>query len=287
MSTVSPTPRQAPSRHRLRWTILAVVLLIAVAAGIFLWWFFKDDAPDDVELGDAVSQLTDPSTTVGGSDDTTIDTTIDTTADTTADTAAATTSAPDTAAPSGPAIEGTWTVDTSIGEFSFEDTTGSFVGFRVEEELQGIGSNTAVGRTPGVSGTLVVEGTTVTEVTIEADMTGLVTDESRRDRRVQEALGTDQFPTATFTLTAPIELGDGATSGEQLSVDATGELTIKGVSQPVTLPLQAQFADGTIVVVGQLEIVFADYGVEVPSAPVVLSADDHGIVELQLFFSPA
>lgn len=287
MSTVSPSPRQAPSRHRLRWTILAVVLLIAVAAGIFLWWFFKDDAPDDVELGDAVSQLTDPSTTVGGSDDTTIDTTIDTTADTTADTAAATTSAPDTAAPSGPAIEGTWTVDTSIGEFSFEDTTGSFVGFRVEEELQGIGSNTAVGRTPGVSGTLVVEGTTVTDVTIEADMTGLVTDESRRDRRVQEALSTDQFPTATFTLTAPIELGDGATSGEQLSVDATGELTIKGVSQPVTLPLQAQFADGTIVVVGQLEIVFADYGVEVPSAPVVLSADDHGIVELQLFFSPA
>ena len=45
-------------------------------------------------------------------------------------------------------IAGTWTVDTSIGEFSFEDSTGTFVGFRVQEELCGIGSTTAVGRTP-------------------------------------------------------------------------------------------------------------------------------------------
>jgi hypothetical protein len=31
--------------------------------------------------------------------------------------------------------------------------------------------------------------------------------------------------------------------------------------------------------------VFADYGVSVPSAPVVLSVEDEGVVELQLFFS--
>ena len=106
-------------------------------------------------------------------------------------------------------------MDTSVGEFSYEDSTGTFVGFRVDEELSGIGSTTAVGRTPEVTGTLVVEGTTVTAVTIEADMTAITTNESRRDDKVQDALDTGQFPTATFDLTEPIELGDAAASGRR------------------------------------------------------------------------
>ena len=64
-----------------------------------------------------------------------------------------------------------------------------------------------------------------------------------------------------------------------------GELPIHGVTQTVTIPLQAQRVDDTIVVVGSLDTVFADYGVEVPTAPVVVSADDHGPLELQLFFT--
>ena len=69
------------------------------------------------------------------------------------------------------------------------------------------------------------------------------------------------------------------------SVEATGELTIHGVTTPVTIPLEAQLVGDNIVVVGSLDIVFADYGVSVPSAPVVLSAEDEGVVELQLFFT--
>jgi hypothetical protein len=37
-------------------------------------------------------------------------------------------------------------------------------------------------------------------------------------------------------------------------------------------------------VVGSTEIVFSDFDVEVPSAPVVVSADDRGVLELQLLF---
>jgi hypothetical protein len=55
----------------------------------------------------------------------------------------------------------------------------------------------------------------------------------------------------------------------------------------VTIPLEAQLVSDHVVVVGSLDIVFADYGVSVPSAPVVLSAEDAGVLELQLFFSPA
>ena len=108
----------------------------------------------------------------------------------------------------------TWVVDTSVGTFDYEDSTGTFVGFRVEEELTGIGSTTAVGRTPTVSGTITIDGTTLTAATIEADMTAITTNDGRRDDKVQDALETSTYPTATFVLTEPIELGDAVTSGE-------------------------------------------------------------------------
>jgi polyisoprenoid-binding protein YceI len=253
---------------------LSALAVLVIGVGALVWWFFRGDAPDAVSIGDAAAQVQQADPTASD-DATTVETsTVQTTTDETAPAASA-----------GAAVAGTWSVDTSIGEFSYEDSTGTFVGFRVDEELSSIGSATAVGRTPEVTGTLVIDGTTVTEVTIEADMTAITTNESRRDDKVQSALDTAEFPTATFTLTEPIELGDAGASGQTVSVPATGDLTIHGVTTPVTIPLEAQLVDDKIVVVGSLDITFADYGVSVPSAPVVLSAEDEGVLELQLFFS--
>jgi polyisoprenoid-binding protein YceI len=230
----------------MRVRILSALAVVVIACAAFVWWFFRDDAPDSVSIEAAAAQVATSAAATG--------------------------------------VAGTWSVDTSIGEFSYEDSTGTFVGFRVEEELTGIGSTTAVGRTPEVSGTLTIEGTTVTAVKIEADMTAITTNESRRDDKVQSALDTGEYPTATFVLTEPIDLGDAAASEESVSVSAVGELTIHGVTTPVTMPIEAQLVGENIVVVGSLDIVFADYGASVPSAPVVLSADDEGVIELQLFF---
>src|ERR1700730_1000982 len=103
-------------------------------------------------------------------------------------------------------IDGTWNVDTSIG--SFTDFSGSFVGYRVQEQLASIGANTAVGRTPKVSGSLTIAGTRVTAATITADLTGLRSDDQRRDGQLDhKGIETSTFPTATFTLTSPIDLG--------------------------------------------------------------------------------
>ena len=94
--------------------------------------------------------------------------------------------------------DGTWTIDPSIG--SFDDFSGSFVGYRVQEELASIGGNVAVGRTPDVSGQLTLEGTTLTTVDVTADLTTLESDDERRDGQLgRQGIQTDQFPTATFT----------------------------------------------------------------------------------------
>jgi len=254
--TDTSTPKAPTSRKRpwLKW-VLGGALLIVVLAGVGVWWFLiRDDAPAAVNLDAAVGGVANTGTTP---------------------------------AASGSGVAGTWAVDDKVGEFSFEESTGTFVGFRVDEQLAGIGSTTAVGRTPAVTGTMTIDGTKVTAASIEADMTQLMTNNSRRDRPARAALGTSQFPTATFKLTAPIELGNAAATGAKTSVTATGDLTIKGVTKNVQFPLQAPLTGDTIVVVGSLDVVFSDFGITAPTAPVVVSVEDHGQIELQLFFTRA
>lgn len=238
---------------------IAGVALIAIIGGIV--WFFSGDAPAEVSLESAVEDVEDAtgtSTTDAGSAD----------------------------GGTGPSdgIEGSWTVDASIGEFSFEDATSTFVGFRIAEELASIGTTEAVGRTPTVEGTLVIEGTTLVEAEIVADMTDIVTETSRRDDRVQDALSTTEFPTATFTLTQPIEIGSDLGDGDQFSATGVGDLTIAGVTQPIEIPLAAEVVGDVVVVVGSVDITFADWDVQVPTSPAVLSVEDHGPLEMQLFF---
>ena len=274
------TPRRPTDRRRrmVRWIAGGLVVLAALV-GLGIWWFFKDDAPAEVSLDAATAAIAEEPAASADTQPAVAEA-----PDTTDAAADPTTAATDTAVAPSTGIAGTWTVDTSIGTFSFEDSTGTFVGFRVQEELTGVGSTTAVGRTPEVSGTMTIDGTTVTAVSVEANMDAITTNDSRRDDNARRALDTDEFPVATFELTQPIELGDAAASGEPVAVTAVGDLTIHGTTLPVEIPLEAQLVDGVVVVVGSVDVVFADYGVSVPDAPIVVSAEDHGVIELQLFF---
>jgi polyisoprenoid-binding protein YceI len=235
--------------------IIGVFVVVGAAA---LYWYLTQPVPEEVSLEGAVADI----------------------AATDASSQSSTTSE---AVEIG--VEGIWVVDTSIGDFSFEDATSSFAGFRIDEELASIGATTAVGRTPSVEGSLTLAGTTVTETTFTADLSAIVTNASRRDSAVQRALDTGAFPIATFTLTEPIDLGTIPGEGVALSVNAVGTLEIKGVSQPVEIPLETQVVGDLIVVVGAVDITFADWGVEMPSSPGVVSVEDHGILEMQLFLT--
>jgi polyisoprenoid-binding protein YceI len=184
---------------------------------------------------------------------------------------------------SGGGIAGTWQVDPTVGSFS--DFSGSFAGYRVREELARVGATEAVGRTPEVMGTLTVEGTTVTTAEITVDLTTLRSDEANRDRQLsRQALETAQFPTATFTLGEPVDLGGVPAQGATLDLTLNGELTLHGVTNRVAIPVQARLDGDVVTVAGSLEIVFADYGIERPQAVIVLSVEDRGVMEFQLHF---
>jgi polyisoprenoid-binding protein YceI len=183
-------------------------------------------------------------------------------------------------------VVGTWNVDTSIGSFS--DFSGSFVGYRVQEQLASIGANTAVGRTPNVSGSLTIAGTQVTAATITADLTSLQSNDDRRDGQLQhQGIDTSSFPTATFTLTSPIELTTVPADGQVVKVTASGNLHLHGVTKAVQIPLAAKLSGSVIEVTGSLPIVWTDYGIQKPNSFAVVSIADQGTMELQLFFTHA
>ena len=180
-------------------------------------------------------------------------------------------------------IDGTWTVDTSIGDIN--DGSSTFVGFRIDEVLDPGGETTAVGRTPDVSGELEASGTVIDSFTLEADLSTLATDNNFRNGAIQRTLGTDQFPTATFVSTEPVDLGALPVEGEVFSASVPGTLTIKDISQDIVVDLEAGRGGDTVVVVGTWPIEFADFDIEMPSAPIVVSVEDSGLLEWQVFFT--
>ena len=223
-----------------------------------MWFFFlRSDAPPPATLEDAVAAVSGETTTTSG------------------DGATETTAAPSTTVVSPIGLDGAWTIDPAL----------SFVGYRIDEELASIGATTAVGRTSDIDARLTFEGSSVTELSVSVDMTTLQSDRSQRDNAMgSRGLQTSSFPSATFVLTAPIELGSAPADGEAINATATGDLTLHGVTRPISLDLEGSLVEGTMVVVGSTVVTLADYDIEKPTGFSVVGIADTGLLELQLAF---
>ena len=189
------------------------------------------------------------------------------------------------AAPTAALTPGSSTLDASqlTGDWSIGD--GSTAGYRVDEVLNGT-DVTVVGSTDQVSGTITVDGTSITAATIDVDVASIATDSGNRDDYFRgTAMQVNRFPTATFTLTEPMEAAV-PSDGEVASVDATGELTMHGVTKTVSVPLQAALSGDGVQVSGSIPVTFSDYGVEAPDLGFV-SVEDQGTVEFLVAATPA
>lgn len=177
----------------------------------------------------------------------------------------------------GESPDGTWEIAPST------DATPVFAGYRIQEEFGAdIVKREAAGRTRAVTGTMTVEGDVVTAVDVVADVQQLQSDQNRRDSYIADnALQTNQFPEATFTLTDPIELRTRPTVGEEINTTAVGELTLHGVTREVEVEIEARWNGDTVDVAGHAPIVLADYEIEAPDTPIV-SVDGNGEMEFQL-----
>jgi polyisoprenoid-binding protein YceI len=233
-----------------RLVVAGVVLLVlALGGGYLLFTARTSDSPPPAALDPA------PSTTTG-----------EATATTTAGAAAT--------------ADGTWRVS---------DDGSSYVGYRVKEQLAFLDSpNEAVGRSTAVTGTMTVAGDTVEQVKIEADLTRLTSDETRRDNAIrQRGLETERFPTAALELAEPIKLASAPTRDQEVRGTGRGRLTVHGVTREVELDLRGRWSGSTIQVVGQLPVKMSDFQIQPPRFGPVVSIEDSLAVDINLVFERA
>ena len=245
-------------------SILALIAILAIAAGGYL-------AYDNVLRGDVVAPLALPSAAPS-------DAATSPSAAAPSDVAAST--APSSAAADG-AVAGTWTV-----------TTGTEAGYRVREQLANLlAESDAIGRTSDVTGSITVvdagDGAQLTAGEISIDTTTIASNESRRDNRLRtEGLQTDQFPTASFKLTQPVDIPAAAVAGTATDVTLVGDLTLHGVTKSVQIPAQAVLSNGQIQVAGSLTFPLADFQITAPNiGGFIVSIADTGTLEFLVNFS--
>ena len=241
---------------------VVVVVLIGGFVALYLA-FFNDDSPPPLTLSTGTTVA--GAATTGASTDAT-DATI----------APATTAAP----VSPDSLAGTWTA-----------AEGSIAGYRVREKLAQLPAKSdAVGRTQDVNGSVTIQGTgdafTVTAADLTVDVTTLVSDSDRRDGQIKRrGLETNTYPTATFKLTQPVAIPAEAVAGTAVTVQATGDMTIHGVTKSVTIPLQTQLNGSKIELVGSLTFPMSDFGIDPPTIAGIVDVESDATLEFQLFLS--
>jgi polyisoprenoid-binding protein YceI len=171
-------------------------------------------------------------------------------------------------------IPGTWTIGAD-----------SVVGYRVRERLASLSADSdAVGRTSSITGTVTIAGSgstlTVAKADFSVDMTTLASDKQMRDNRLRsQGIETDTYKTSTFSLTQPVTLPAGATTGSAVDVTLHGDLTLHGVTKTVDIPAKAQLSGNVIQVQGSLGFPFSDYNIVAPNIGGFVTVQDNGSLE--------
>jgi polyisoprenoid-binding protein YceI len=265
------TPRNKMKRHW-KWIVGAVVgVILLVIAGSFIYAKVINKA--DPAFGqDDVNAKLDAATTTAALDPLVLSTTVgtDPAVDPAATTTVVSTQSSVGADAAAGAADGVWNIK-----------EGSEVGYRVKETISGF-DTTANGRTQAITGTMTADGTTISKGEFIVDMTTFESDESRRDEQFNtRVMDVANFPTSTFILTQPIDFGAIPPEGGSVNATATGDLTLHGTTKPVTFDVQGTFKNGLVGVLGQIPVVFADYGIPAPSLGPV-KTEDNGLLEFVL-----
>ena len=189
-----------------------------------------------------------------------------------------------------PKASGTTTSSSSAGAASTSTSlngswnvgTGSVAGYRVQEVL--IGQNaTAVGRTSKIWGSMTIGGSTVTKATFTVDMASVVSDQSERNARFDGSImDVSQYPTATLTLSAPIDLGSIPAEGTVAHYKAVGNLAMHGVTKSVSFSVTAERSGSAIAVLADIPITFSEWNIANPSIAGFVTTANTGTLEVLL-----
>lgn len=136
----------------------------------------------------------------------------------------------------------------------------------------------AIGKSGGVAGSIALDpsGNVVPNISkIAVDLTSLKSDQAMRDRFIQRTpLDTATYPNAVFVPTAVQGLASPVPTSGQASFKLLGNLTVHGVTKPVTWDVTATFSPQDVKGTATTTVTFEDFGMSPPKAGPVLSVQD-------------
>lgn len=143
------------------------------------------------------------------------------------------------------------------------------------------GQKDVVGSTQAIKGQLQFNPDTLAlgENSFEVDLSTLESDQDRRDNWIRENGPTfNQFPQAVFKATTLTGLPDSYNEGDEVQFQVDGDLTVHGVTVPVTFDARAKLMDDTISGILATRSLISSFGIDPPAfAKTLTVADDFGI----------
>lgn len=167
----------------------------------------------------------------------------------------------------------------------------SVANYRVTEQLvKNDLPNDAVGKTSAITGSItLLPDSTIDKASSKftVDLSKMQSDSGMRDNYVRRnTLQTDQYPEAVFV---PLEikgLNFPIPQSGSVAFQVVGDLTIKDVTKSVTWDVTGEIANGVATGNAVTKFTFADFSLNQPQVPVVLSVADEITLEVALTLQP-
>jgi polyisoprenoid-binding protein YceI len=166
--------------------------------------------------------------------------------------------------------------------------TGTEARYQVRELLAANTiENDVVGKTAAVTGGISLDkaGKVVpAESKVTIDLTGLKTDQTRRDGYVQRnTLATATYPNAVLVVKEIQGLPAKMPTSGNLTFTLVGDLTLKDVTKPTTWTVTATANPNGMIGTAKTKFTFSEFGLAIPRVPVVARVDDP--IQLELDFN--
>jgi len=150
--------------------------------------------------------------------------------------------------------------------------------------------NLAVGVTTQVSGEILVnlvEPQKSSLGTITADISQFTSDNSRRDNALRSRfIETNRYPTVTFIASEIIGLPDTYQTGQAVTLQISGDLTIRETTRPIKFDTLVSLEDNTLTGEATTTILMSDFGFGPIDLAGILKTEDEAKVTLSFIARP-
>jgi len=245
---------------------LAVLIIAAVVGGAGWWFFVREDAKPKTNSQEITEDLKTAVATAVGS---------------TAVAQATTAESGETPAASDGALAFQIVADQSTASYFAGETLAS-VGL----------PSTAQGTTNAIEGSIyltddgfALDPANPTVVTVT--LTGLKSNEDRRDTRVQGALETSTFPAATLTVTSVSGVDAALPADQEHTFQMTGILDLHGVQNEVAWEVKARRDGNIMTALATITLFYADFDITPPNIGGFVSVEDDVTLQLDIVATQA